>query len=200
MYKYNKIIKKILLISLIFLSLLTSINIVNATSGALKEKSIKTCNGKTYGYHGSDNHWHEAKYTPRDRGSNYTAIGSPIYSDPCASQGSTNNKTKTPNSSNNNNQNNTSSNNQNNSQNNNNTNQNNSNSNTNNSNNFENSNTLPNESNSNDDNINQSNDNNIDIKAAVDDINKVMNNLTSIIGQTIKILQTRLMKITQIKY
>ncbi len=70
---------------LIFIILLISLTInVTASSGALKSHSIKTCpNGKMYGYHGSDNHWHEAEYTPRDKGSNYTAVGSPIYSDPC---------------------------------------------------------------------------------------------------------------------
>ena len=72
----------IFIIMLIIFSLNT--NTYYASSGALKSSSIKTCpNGKTYGYHGKDNHWHEAKYTPREKGSNYTAIGSPIYSDPC---------------------------------------------------------------------------------------------------------------------
>ena len=33
---------------------------VYASSGALKKNSIITCEGKTYGYHGKDHHYHEA--------------------------------------------------------------------------------------------------------------------------------------------
>ena len=73
--------KNILIILLIVLIIP---NNVYATSGALVSSSIKTCpDGKTYGYHGSPRHWHEAEYTPREKGSNYSAIGSPIYDDPC---------------------------------------------------------------------------------------------------------------------
>lgn len=58
---------------------------MSASSGALKQKSIKTCpNGKTYGYHGKDNHWHEAEKSNVKSG--YSAIGSPLPGDPCPKQ------------------------------------------------------------------------------------------------------------------
>ena len=54
----------------------------NASAGALKGDSIKTCpNGKIYGYHGSDRHWHEAKKTNVKSG--YSAIGPVLNGDPC---------------------------------------------------------------------------------------------------------------------
>ena len=76
--------------------MIINVEIVNATSGALKSNSVKTCpNGKLYGYHGNDKHWHEAEYTPRDKGSNYTAIGDPIYGDPCPKEETGNKNTET---------------------------------------------------------------------------------------------------------
>ena len=76
--------KKLLLMWLCFCLFITN---VSASSGALRNDSIKTCpDGIQYGQHGSDNHWHIAEYTPRDKGSNYSALGDPIYSDPCSAQ------------------------------------------------------------------------------------------------------------------
>ena len=54
---------------------------VSASSGRLRQGSIETCNGATYGQHSSDNHWHVAE----SRDGTYYATGNPIYSDPCAS-------------------------------------------------------------------------------------------------------------------
>ena len=59
---------------------------VQATSGALRKASIKTCsNGVTYGQHGDDDHWHVA--VEKSSGKWYPD-GEPIYSDPCSSSGS----------------------------------------------------------------------------------------------------------------
>ena len=56
---------------------------VNATGGALRKNSIKTCsNGVTYGLHSDGHggtHWHVAA----TNGKNYYATGHAIYSDPC---------------------------------------------------------------------------------------------------------------------
>lgn len=83
------------LILVIFLFFIGSVN-VNASSGALKKNSIKTCpNGKIYGYHGKDNHWHEAERSNVNSG--YSAVGSPLSGDPCPKQNNNSN-----NSSNNN--------------------------------------------------------------------------------------------------
>lgn len=72
--------KNIYIISItILLTFLLNIYYVNASSGALKKDSIKTCNGITYGQHSSDNHWHIAS----EKDGRYYATGSPIYSDPC---------------------------------------------------------------------------------------------------------------------
>lgn len=63
---------------------------VQATSGALRKASIKTCsNGVTYGQHSSSGelHWHVAK-ADSDVSSGWIATGDPIYSDPCSSSGS----------------------------------------------------------------------------------------------------------------
>lgn len=60
---------------------------VNASSGALKKASIKTCNGITYGQHSSDNHWHVAE----ESDGKYYATGNPIYSDPCSSSSNSSN-------------------------------------------------------------------------------------------------------------
>lgn len=65
---------------------------VNATSGALRKDSIKTCsNGITYGNHSSNDeiHWHEAK-KDNDVSSGWIAIGDPIYNDPCSDSNSSN--------------------------------------------------------------------------------------------------------------
>ena len=59
---------------------------VNATGGALRKNSIKTCsNGVTYGLHSDGHggtHWHVAA----TNGKNYYATGHAIYSDPCPVQ------------------------------------------------------------------------------------------------------------------
>ena len=74
---------------------------VNASPGTLKNYSIKTCpNGKIYGYHGDDNHWHEATAKQGKRGISYYPKGSAIYHDPCPYEGTkssikTNQKTTT---------------------------------------------------------------------------------------------------------
>ncbi len=81
-----KLIKKYLFISLL-ISLFLGVTEVHATSGALRKASIKTCNGITYGQHGEDNHWHEAAFRP-DVSSGWSAIGDPIYSDPCQNSSS----------------------------------------------------------------------------------------------------------------
>lgn len=60
---------------------------VNASSGALRKASIKTCNGITYGKHSSDNHWHVAE----ESDGKYYATGDPIYSDPCSSSSNSSN-------------------------------------------------------------------------------------------------------------
>lgn len=73
--------KKILTVILLLSLFMVGIVDVNATSGKLRSSSIKTCNGVTYGQHGSDNHWHVA--VKRDSG--YYPDGSAIYSDPCSS-------------------------------------------------------------------------------------------------------------------
>ena len=79
---------------------------VNASSGALRKASIKTCNGITYGQHSSDNHWHVAE----ESDGKYYATGNPIYSDPCSSSGgsSNNNNSNNDSGSNNSSNNNTS--------------------------------------------------------------------------------------------
>ena len=76
------------------------IDVTFASSGALKKKSIKTCpNGVTYGYHGSDNHWHVAESS--DVSSGWTAVGEPLSGDPSpkgggnSSQNTTRNTTTT---------------------------------------------------------------------------------------------------------
>ncbi len=71
-----------------------SFNVVEASSGFLRKDSIKSCNGITYGQHGSDNHWHVAI---ENSGGGYNASGNPIYQDPCAnfsSSGSYNSDTQ----------------------------------------------------------------------------------------------------------
>lgn len=78
--------KSLCLILLITLFISGSIE-VNASSGALRKASIKTCNGITYGQHSSDNHWHVAE----ESDGKYYATGNPIYSDPCSSSGGSSN-------------------------------------------------------------------------------------------------------------
>lgn len=67
---------------------------VNASSGALRKASIKTCNGITYGQHSSDNHWHVAE----ESDGKYYATGDPIYSDPCSSSSNSSNNDNSGNS------------------------------------------------------------------------------------------------------
>lgn len=62
---------------------------VQATPGALRKNSIKTCsNGVTYGQHSSSGelHWHQA--VESNTSSGWSAVGEPIYSDPCSSSSS----------------------------------------------------------------------------------------------------------------
>ena len=76
-------------IILLFIIMLIPIN-VYATSGGIKADNIVSCNGKYYGYHGDDKHWHEAE--KKDSGRWYPK-GSAIYSsNPC---GGTTKKTTT---------------------------------------------------------------------------------------------------------
>ena len=79
-----------------FILLTIGICKVNASSGYLKSDSIETCNGITYGYHGSDKHWHVAV-----KGANgkYSASGDPIYTDPCSGTSNSNVETTTTNQS-----------------------------------------------------------------------------------------------------
>lgn len=75
-------IEAVLVISLLFATLISYPSL--ASSGALKKASIKQCpNGKYYGYHSKDNHWHEAEKS--DTSSGWTAIGPVISGDPCTS-------------------------------------------------------------------------------------------------------------------
>lgn len=75
---------------------------VYASSGALRKNSIKQCpNGKYYGYHSSDKHWHEAQKNEK-MSSGWAAIGEAFYNDPCP----TNNNNNGNNNSNNSNSNN----------------------------------------------------------------------------------------------
>ena len=85
----KKIILFMLMVSVIYFGNLT---IVYATSGYLRSKSIKICNGVTYGQHSSDNHWHVAI---KNSDGKYNASGDPIYNDPCANNtdDSSNNET-----------------------------------------------------------------------------------------------------------
>lgn len=59
---------------------------INATSGALRKNSIKTCpNGIKYGYHSDGKggtHWHKAESHPK-MSSGWAAVGDPILNDPC---------------------------------------------------------------------------------------------------------------------
>lgn len=76
-------------IILLFIIMLIPIN-VYATSGGIKADNIVSCNGKYYGYHGDDKHWHEAE--KKDSGRWYPK-GTAIYSsNPC---GGTTKKTTT---------------------------------------------------------------------------------------------------------
>lgn len=90
--------KKIIFV--IFCLFLFNINIVCATSGALRKSSIKTCpNGITYGYHGSNKHWHVAEKFSKSS-SGWVAVGDSISKDPCPNLKTTSNtSTKTSSSS-----------------------------------------------------------------------------------------------------
>lgn len=66
-------------IKLIIVFLLMMSIPINATSGRLKNASIQTCGGETYGSHG-DGHWHVAS---QNSNGTYNATGSPIYGNPC---------------------------------------------------------------------------------------------------------------------
>lgn len=96
--------KKSLYLGLVlFLFLLGAVD-ANASSGALKKDSIKTCpNGVTYGYHGKDNHWHEAEKSNVKSG--YSAIGSPLPGDPCPTNSNSNSNNNSNNNDNNGNSN-----------------------------------------------------------------------------------------------
>lgn len=80
----KRIISVLLLGFLLYLSILTN---VYASSGALKKASIKKCpNGKYYGYHSSNNHWHEAQANSKIS-SGWIAVGSVLPGDPCPNGG-----------------------------------------------------------------------------------------------------------------
>lgn len=79
--------KKCLYLILLMTIFVVGIIEVNASSGALRKASIKTCNGITYGKHSSDNHWHVAE----ESDGKYYATGDPIYSDPCSSSSNSSN-------------------------------------------------------------------------------------------------------------
>ncbi len=79
--------KKNVLFGICISIFLLNFNVVDASSGFLRKDSIKTCNGVTYGQHGSDNHWHVAV---ENSNGGYNASGSPIYQDPCANSNSSN--------------------------------------------------------------------------------------------------------------
>lgn len=85
--------KSLYLILLMIIFVVGSIE-VNASSGALRKASIKTCNGITYGQHSSDNHWHVAE----ESDGKYYATGDPIYSDPCSSNSNSSNTDNSSNS------------------------------------------------------------------------------------------------------
>ena len=86
--------KKKVLFGIFVIAFVINFNVVEASSGFLRKDSIKSCNGITYGQHGSDNHWHVAI---ENSGGGYNASGNPIYQDPCAnfsSSGSYNSDTQ----------------------------------------------------------------------------------------------------------
>lgn len=86
--------KKKVLFGIFVIAFVINFNVVEAGSGFLRKDSIKSCNGITYGQHGSDNHWHVAI---ENSGGGYNASGNPIYQDPCAnfsSSGSYNSDTQ----------------------------------------------------------------------------------------------------------
>ena len=86
--------KKNVLFGIFVIAFVINFNVVEASSGFLRKDSIKSCNGITYGQHGSDNHWHVAI---ENSGGGYNASGNPIYQDPCAnfsSSGSYNSDTQ----------------------------------------------------------------------------------------------------------
>lgn len=95
-------IKRLAIMTSLFGILLLSLaNNAHATSGFLKAASIKTCpNGSTYGYHGSDNHWHAAIRSESD--GRWRASGNPLSGDPCpssnASGGNSSNNSSRPSS------------------------------------------------------------------------------------------------------
>lgn len=75
MKKREKIIKGLVFFSTLLLSV--NVQIVNATAGKLRSRSIITCNGIMYGKHG-DGHWHQAV----KHKSGYYPVGSPV-TPPC---------------------------------------------------------------------------------------------------------------------
>ena len=79
--------KNIYLIILTFIFIFGVTN-VKASSGALRKDSIITCDGVTYGKHGSDSnlHWHIAE----KKGDRYYPNGEAIYSEPCNTNVNTN--------------------------------------------------------------------------------------------------------------
>jgi len=75
---------------------------VFATPGALRKKSIETCNGITYGLHSDGKggtHWHRAEAHSK-MSSGWAAVGDPILSDPCLKNSSSNSNQSNNNSSN----------------------------------------------------------------------------------------------------
>lgn len=79
--------KKVKIFAFVMSFFLITVNAV-ASTGTLKNASIKTCDGITYGSH--KDHWHVASY----KSGRYYATGKAIYSDPCEHK--TSKQTNTP--------------------------------------------------------------------------------------------------------
>lgn len=84
MKKREKIIKVLVFLSSLLLSV--NVQIVNATAGKLRSRSIITCNGIMYDKHG-DGHWHQAV----KHKSGYYPVGSPV-TPPCLNTNNSNKK------------------------------------------------------------------------------------------------------------
>ena len=82
MKKREKIIKGLVFLSALLLSV--NVQIVKATAGKLRSRSIITCNGIMYGKHG-DGHWHQAV----KHKSGYYPVGSPV-TPPCLNTNNSN--------------------------------------------------------------------------------------------------------------
>lgn len=73
--------KKLGMIFVLCALLVTSGTTISASPGRVKGSSVISCNGKLYGQHSSDNHWHEAQ---KNSSGYYDSLGSSLgYSNPC---------------------------------------------------------------------------------------------------------------------